>query len=139
MTGPQPPPADHKSPKDDDTVRKLIQLTYHPAFEELSGLLRVPFPTDLRLLFELSASTFNAQRGRWFPVLAARGGDQRVAYGILPDDVQEGLRSCHYHLGNFLRIQDEDTRLGHQIHRMLTPASRTSLVMSAESLNSEWE
>lgn len=137
------PPAPDKSLYEDDTFRRFlesnIQLTYHPAFEELARLLRVQFPTDLRMLFELSAASFNTQRSLWFPGLAARGEDQLAAYEILHNDVQEGLRSCYYHLGNFLRIEDEVKRLGLQLHRMLAPASGTTLGMPAASLNSEWE
>jgi hypothetical protein len=136
MSGPPPP---DESLDEDDTFRRLIQLTYHPAFDELSDLLRVQFPQDLRLLFEASNATFNTHRSLWFPALASRGGDQPAAYAILHDDVQEGLRSCYYHLGNFLRIEDEVKRLGNQLHRMLAPATGTTLGMPAASLNSEWE
>jgi hypothetical protein len=136
---PQPP----DSLEQDDTFRRFvesnIQLTYHPAFEELADLLRIQFPADLRLLFELSAASFNTQRSLWFPTLVALGGDQRKAYEMLHMNVQEGLRSSYYHLGNFLRIEDEVKRLGVQLHRMLAPASGTTLGMPAASLNSEWE
>ena len=121
----------------DDTFRRMIQLTYHPAFDELSGLLRVPLPPDLKLLFELSAATINAQPALWFPDLDARGGDKRAAYEMLHMGVQEGLRSAYYHLRNFLRIEDEVKRLGLQLERLAQPAS--SLNMPGESLNSEWE
>lgn len=57
----------------DDSFRRLIELTYHPAFDELSALLRVQLPQDLNLLFELSAATINAQPALWFPAAPKPG------------------------------------------------------------------
>jgi len=119
-------------------AERTIQLSYHPAFDALTSLLRIPLPSDLGLLFEMSARSYNARPSLWYPALAARGGSRRTAYEDLHAGVQEGLRTTYYHLQNFLRIEEEVRRLGSQLNRMAFK-SGASLAMPAASLNSEWE